>query len=33
MPEESAKSGNLLGAFIRAQRQMADLSLRELRDD
>jgi transcriptional regulator with XRE-family HTH domain len=30
MPEESAKSGNLLGAFIRAQRQMANLSLREL---
>ena len=30
MPEESAKSSNLLGAFIRAQRQMANLSLREL---
>jgi len=30
MPEESAQSGNLLGAFIRAQRQMANLSLREL---
>jgi transcriptional regulator with XRE-family HTH domain len=30
MTEESAKSGNLLGAFIRAQRQMANLSLREL---
>jgi transcriptional regulator with XRE-family HTH domain len=30
MTEESAKSSNLLGAFIRAQRQMANLSLREL---
>jgi transcriptional regulator with XRE-family HTH domain len=30
MSEESAKSSNLLGAFIRAQRQMANLSLREL---
>ena len=30
MPEESAKSSSLLGAFIRAQRQMANLSLREL---
>jgi transcriptional regulator with XRE-family HTH domain len=30
MPEESAESGTLLGAFIRAQRQMANLSLREL---
>jgi transcriptional regulator with XRE-family HTH domain len=30
MPEESARSANLLGAFIRAQRQMANLSLREL---
>jgi transcriptional regulator with XRE-family HTH domain len=30
MPEESATSGNLLGSFIRAQRQMANLSLREL---
>jgi transcriptional regulator with XRE-family HTH domain len=29
MTEESA-SNNLLGAFIRAQRQMANLSLREL---
>jgi transcriptional regulator with XRE-family HTH domain len=29
MAEESANS-NLLGAFIRAQRQMANLSLREL---
>jgi transcriptional regulator with XRE-family HTH domain len=28
--EESAHSGNLLGSFIRAQRQMANLSLREL---
>jgi transcriptional regulator with XRE-family HTH domain len=28
--EESATTGNLLGAFIRAQRQMANLSLREL---
>ena len=30
MTEESANSSNLLGAFIRAQRQMANLSLREL---
>ena len=30
MSEESAKSSNLLGSFIRAQRQMANLSLREL---
>jgi transcriptional regulator with XRE-family HTH domain len=30
MPEEPADGGNLLGAFIRAQRQMANLSLREL---
>jgi transcriptional regulator with XRE-family HTH domain len=30
MTEESPKSSNLLGAFIRAQRQMANLSLREL---
>jgi len=30
MTEESAESGNLLGSFIRAQRQMANLSLREL---
>ena len=30
MTEESAESTNLLGAFIRAQRQMANLSLREL---
>jgi transcriptional regulator with XRE-family HTH domain len=30
MAEEHAQSGNLLGAFIRAQRQMANLSLREL---
>jgi transcriptional regulator with XRE-family HTH domain len=30
MAEESANSGNLLGSFIRAQRQMANLSLREL---
>jgi transcriptional regulator with XRE-family HTH domain len=30
MSEESAQSGNLLGSFIRAQRQMANLSLREL---
>jgi transcriptional regulator with XRE-family HTH domain len=30
MPEESAKSSSLLGSFIRAQRQMANLSLREL---
>ncbi len=30
MSEESAKSRNLLGSFIRAQRQMANLSLREL---
>jgi transcriptional regulator with XRE-family HTH domain len=29
MPEDSA-GNNLLGAFIRAQRQMANLSLREL---
>ena len=29
MPEES-EPANLLGAFIRAQRQMANLSLREL---
>jgi transcriptional regulator with XRE-family HTH domain len=29
MPEDSADT-NLLGAFIRAQRQMANLSLREL---
>ena len=29
MPEESEPT-NLLGAFIRAQRQMANLSLREL---
>jgi transcriptional regulator with XRE-family HTH domain len=28
--EESASSNNLLGSFIRAQRQMANLSLREL---
>jgi transcriptional regulator with XRE-family HTH domain len=28
--EESASSKNLLGSFIRAQRQMANLSLREL---
>ena len=30
MPEESARDANLLGSFIRAQRQMANLSLREL---
>lgn len=30
MPEESSESPNLLGSFIRAQRQMANLSLREL---
>ena len=30
MTEESAMSSNLLGSFIRAQRQMANLSLREL---
>ncbi|MBV8349502.1 MAG: helix-turn-helix transcriptional regulator [Mycolicibacterium sp.] len=30
MSEESANTSNLLGAFIRAQRQMANLSLREL---
>ena len=30
MPDEPADSDNLLGAFIRAQRQMANLSLREL---
>ena len=30
MPEEPADVGNLLGAFIRAQRQMANLSLRQL---
>jgi transcriptional regulator with XRE-family HTH domain len=30
MREESANSSNLLGSFIRAQRQMANLSLREL---
>ena len=30
MSEESATSSNLLGSFIRAQRQMANLSLREL---
>jgi transcriptional regulator with XRE-family HTH domain len=30
MSEESASSHNLLGSFIRAQRQMANLSLREL---
>ena len=30
MSEESARDDNLLGAFIRAQRQMANLSLREL---
>ena len=30
MPEESARDANLLGPFIRAQRQMANLSLREL---
>ena len=30
MSEESAQGSNLLGSFIRAQRQMANLSLREL---
>src|ERR1700692_2739058 len=30
MSEESARSSDLLGAFIRAQRQMANLSLRQL---
>jgi transcriptional regulator with XRE-family HTH domain len=30
MTEGSATSSNLLGSFIRAQRQMANLSLREL---
>ena len=30
MAEEHAQSGNLLGALIRAQRQMANLPLREL---
>ena len=30
MSEESANSRNLLGPFIHAQRQMANLSLREL---
>jgi transcriptional regulator with XRE-family HTH domain len=30
MPEGSTKDGNLLGSFIRAQRQMANLSLRDL---
>jgi transcriptional regulator with XRE-family HTH domain len=30
MPEESVRNANLLGPFIRAQRQMANLSLREL---
>jgi transcriptional regulator with XRE-family HTH domain len=30
MAEESANTSNLLGSFIRAQRQMANLSLREL---
>ncbi len=30
MPDDSARNANLLGAFIRAQRQMANLSLREL---
>ena len=30
MTEESAEICNLLGSFIRAQRQMANLSLREL---
>ena len=30
MSEESSSSNNLLGSFIRAQRQMANLSLREL---
>ena len=30
MSEESANNSNLLGSFIRAQRQMANLSLRDL---
>lgn len=30
MSEESPENANLLGAFIRAQRQMANLSLRQL---
>jgi transcriptional regulator with XRE-family HTH domain len=30
MPEEPADGDNRLGAFIRAQRQMANLSLRQL---
>jgi len=30
MAEESANNSNLLGSFIRAQRQMANLSLRDL---
>jgi hypothetical protein len=30
MPDEPADRGNFLGAFIRAQRQLANLSLREL---
>ena len=30
MTDESATSSNLVGSFIRAQRQMANLSLREL---
>ena len=30
MPEESVGNANLLGPFIRAQRQMANLSLRQL---
>ncbi|MBS1693322.1 MAG: helix-turn-helix transcriptional regulator [Actinobacteria bacterium] len=30
MTEGPARNGNLLGSFIRAQRQMANLSLREL---
>ena len=30
MSEESAKRRHLLGSYIRAQRQMANLSLREL---
>ena len=30
MSEESVQGRNLLGSFIRAQRQMANLSLREL---
>jgi transcriptional regulator with XRE-family HTH domain len=30
MTDEPADSGNFLGAFIRTQRQMANLSLREL---